>query len=173
MQQTTLSKVPKGRIATGITVIVTMAGLLLAAPARVQPLTDLPGGPTLAKGKVIVNDGGPNPLQITVIVVGTTPSTSFDLQFEGFEGGSFFHYRICTFTTDATGSGGCHFDNSVGGAVALVGNAIPLGAGGTISPGTYDLTIITVCPAAVPPASGPDLFLTVWPSATEGPVLVP
>jgi len=149
-------------------IIALLAGLLLAnpalaGPARLQSLTDLGGGPTLAKGKVILNDGGPGPLQITVVVVGGPPDTALQVQCEGFKvGGGFAHYQVCTFTTDAGGSGGCHFNNDVGGAAAIGAPAEPLGPGGTITPGTYGPAFVVVCPFSVPPADAPDIFVSVW-----------
>jgi hypothetical protein len=113
------------------------AVLASAAPGRQQSLVDLSGGPTLEDGIVVVNDGGPNALQITVNVQGTTPFTHLQAQFEGRKEGVRVHYQICNFTTDAEGDGACHFNNHVGGAAAIAGNAVPLGAGGTITPGLY------------------------------------
>lgn len=154
---------------TGIaTAIALVLGLLLAVPAfagpaRLQSLIDLSGGPTLSKGKVILNDGGPGSLQITVVVVGGPPDTDLQVQFEGFKvGGGFAHYQVCTFTTDAGGSGGCHFNNDVGGGAAIGTPSEPLGPGGTITPGTYGPAFVVVCPFSVPPADAPDIFVSIW-----------
>jgi hypothetical protein len=139
-----------------------LAAQACAAPARLQSLVDLPGGPTLEEGTVVVNDGGPNPLQITANVQGTTPLTHFQVQFEGRKGGARVHYQICNFTTDATGAGACHFNNNVGRAAAIVGNAVPLDSGGIITPGPYSPIFVVVCPFSVPPADAPDLFVSNW-----------
>ena len=135
-----------------------------AAPARSQSLIDLPGGPTLDKGMVIVNDNGPNPLQITVNVEGTTPFTHSQVQFEGRKAGVRVHYQVCDFTTDGFGDGACHFNNKVGGAAVITGNAVALGSGGTITPGLYTPNFIVVCPFSVPPADAPDVFVSNWSS---------
>ena len=153
----------KAHIPTAITLIF---GLLLsvpvfAAPARLQSLIDLSGGPTLDEGMVIVNDGGPNPLQITVSVEGTTPFTHLQVQFEGRKAGVRVHYQVCDFTTDASGDGACHFNNHGGGAAEISGNAVPLGPRGTITPGLYS-PIVVVCPFSVPPADASDIFVSNW-----------
>jgi len=137
---------------------------VLAAPARLQSLIDLPGGPTLDKGMVIVNDNGPNALQITVNVEGTTPFTHFQVQFEGRKAGVRVHYQLCDFTTDAFGDGACHFNNRVGGAAVIASNAVALGSGGTITPGLYTPNFIVVCPFSEPPADAPDVFVSNWSS---------
>jgi hypothetical protein len=115
-------------LAVGFTVL-SFALYVKAAPARSQSLIDLPDGPALQEGKVIVNDGGPNPLQITVNVVGTTPNAHFQVQFEGRKAGVRFHYQVCSFFTDSGGSGGCHFNNNIGDAEVITGNAVALGPG--------------------------------------------
>lgn len=137
---------------------------VVAAPARLQSLTDLLGGPTLDKGTVIVNDGGPNPLQITVNVGGTTPFTHFQVQFEGRKAGVRVHYQICDFTTDGFGDGSCHFNNKEGGAAVITGNAVALGSGGTITPGLYTPIFVVVCPFSAPPADAGDVFVSNWTS---------
>jgi hypothetical protein len=169
MSQNLFSTRCSGGKALAAALMATVLSVLMATPLsgaeRVQQLIDLKrqDAPALAKGVVAISTGpDPTQIQIGVTIVGSSPNTRFQLQFEGFKGGNFFHYQVCTFTTNAGGFGSCRFNNAAGGAAEIRGNTVPLGSGGTITSGLYDAAFVVICPFSTPPEDAPDLFVTVW-----------